>query len=96
MLDDGVAVHAEAVGVVGGGELDGGVDGVEDARPRAAAEAPPVVQQRRRLRRYPSPHPSATYRFGYLQDNPHIQIVIENWKIGSIALKDHKNWSCVT
>ena len=95
MLDDGVAVHAEAVGVVGGGELDGGVDGVEDARPRAAAEAPPVVQQRRRLRRYPSPHPS-TYRFGYLQDNPHIQIVIENWKIGSIALKDHKNWSCVT
>ena len=53
-LGDGVAARAEGVGVVGGGEPDGGVDGVEDACPRAAEEAPPVVQRRRRRRRHPS------------------------------------------
>lgn len=54
-LGDGVAARAEGVRVVGGGDADGGVDGVEDAGPRAAEEPPPVLQRRRRRRRR---HPS--------------------------------------
>ena len=54
---DGVPVRAEAVGAVGGGDPDGGIDGVEDASARAAEEAPPIVQRRRRHR---NPRPPAT------------------------------------
>lgn len=48
---DGVPARAEAVGVVGGREADGGVDGVEDAGAGAAEEPAPVVKRWRWRRR---------------------------------------------
>uniref|UniRef100_A0A0A9DD45 Uncharacterized protein n=1 Tax=Arundo donax TaxID=35708 RepID=A0A0A9DD45_ARUDO len=46
-----VAALAEGGGVVGRGDGDGRVDGVEDVVPRPAEEAEPVVPRRRRHRR---------------------------------------------
>ena len=50
-LGDAVAALAEGARVVGRGDSDGRVDGVEDVVPRAAEEAEPVVPGRRRHRR---------------------------------------------
>lgn len=50
-LGDAVAALAEGARVVGRGDGDGRVDGVEDAVPRATEEAEPVVPRRRRHRR---------------------------------------------
>lgn len=49
-LGNGVTPRAEAVGVVGGGDSDSGVDGVEDAGSRAVEEHAPVLQGLRRRR----------------------------------------------
>jgi len=50
-LGDAVAALPEGGRVVGRGDGDGRVDGVEDVVPRAAEEAEPVVPRRRRHRR---------------------------------------------